>query len=345
MWKPPQPTCLFIKTLNDVGKSLHFKCLLCFSTWIWSPIGTRSCSVCVCVQFVQRTQHALSLKWTGNQTLIFAYLKSSSEKHPLSLSLSLLIQNHIYVHTNMHACSHTHTQKTHCREREKGEVGAGDGHGAHKSKKSYTVIVISAIIFITITIITITVLLPHMYPIPRIISSLSVAPGGCVIVCWCADTPAAVCTVTPVDSQPDGFFFTPYSGTAAVPGSPWQPWDGALEAITVVRWWHSNSYHYTSSKETQREEEGGREGGSWEGKGEMRQGRKDGWMGGDMGEGYRGRGKEGVEEQMKNKEKEERKKGNEGEMWKVNGGRQVKGVGRQRGNRHITQADRDGRAS
>lgn len=62
-------------------------------------------------------------------------------------------------------------------------MGGEDKSTAHKSKKSYTVIVISAIIFITITIITITVLPPHMYPIPRIISSLSVAPGGCVIVC------------------------------------------------------------------------------------------------------------------------------------------------------------------
>lgn len=169
-----------------------------------------------------------------------------------------------------------------------------------------------------------------MYPIPRIISSLSVAPGGCVIVCWCADTPAAVCAVTPVDSQPDVFFFSslaPYSGTAAVPGSPWQPWDGALEAITAVLWWHSNSYHYTSSKETQREEEEGGE----KGKGEMRQGRMD---------GERGCG-EADEEQ----EKEVKGGGRGAEMWKVNGGRQVKGAGRQRGNRQITQAGRDGNPS
>ena len=186
---------------------------------------------------------------------------------------------------------------------------------AHKSKESYAVIVISAIIFITITIITITVLPPHMYPIPRIISSLSVAPGGCVIVCWCADAPAAVCAVTPVDSQPDvfcfffsSFFFplAPYSGTAAVPGSPWQPWDGALEAITAVLWWHSNSYHYTSSKETQREEGGGR----WEGEGRDEAG-KDGW-----------REREVVEQQMKNKRRrwrgEEEEGGNvKGERWET----------------------------
>lgn len=121
----------------------------------------------------------------------------------LSLCLFLTL-NHKYTHTHKHACILTHTRKTHCRERQ----GAGDNrHSAHKSKKSYTVIVISAIIFITITIITITVLPHHMYPIPRIISLLSVAPGGCVIVCWCADTPAADGAVTPVDSQPDVFFF------------------------------------------------------------------------------------------------------------------------------------------
>lgn len=126
------------------------------------------------------------------------------------------------------------------------------------------------------------------------------------------------------------FFFSslaPYSGTAALPGSPWQPWDGALEAITAVLWWHSNSYHYTSSKETQREEEEGGE----KGKGEMRQGRMD---------GERGCG-EADEEQ----EKEVKGGGRGAEMWKVNGGRQVKGAGRQRGNRQITQAGRDGNPS
>ena len=93
-------------------------------------------------------------------------------------------------------------------EEEEGVQGFSIGrHAVNKSEKSHTVIVISAIIFITITVITITVFPPHMYPIPRIISSLSVAPGGCVIVCWCAAAPAAaVGTVTPVDSQPDVFF-------------------------------------------------------------------------------------------------------------------------------------------
>lgn len=96
---------------------------------------------------------------------------------------------------------------THCRHCKKKRKRGRDGHT--NKKKSYTVIFISTIIFITITIITITVLPPHMDPIPRIISSLSVAPGGCVIVCWCAAAPAAVGTVTPVDSQPDVFFFSP----------------------------------------------------------------------------------------------------------------------------------------
>lgn len=58
-------------------------------------------------------------------------------------------------------------------------------HGANKSEKSHTVTIISAIVFITLSIITITVLGPHMYPIPRIISSLSVAPRGRVIICCC----------------------------------------------------------------------------------------------------------------------------------------------------------------
>lgn len=91
----------------------------------------------------------------------------------------------------------------------------------------------------------------HMYPIPRIISSLCVDPGGCVTVFSYA---CAISTLMPVRSQPHVFTPpTPYSGMATAQGSPWQPWEGALETITALLWWHSNSYHYTSSKETRRE--------------------------------------------------------------------------------------------
>lgn len=90
------------------------------------------------------------------------------------------------------------------REKKKKERGAlgRESDMVLTNQKSYNVIVIiiNAIVFITLSIITITVLCPHMYPIPRIISSLSVVPGGCVIFCCC-------CRHSDARLQPTRYFF------------------------------------------------------------------------------------------------------------------------------------------
>lgn len=121
------------------------------------------------------------------------------------------------------------------------------------NQKSHKLLLLSVLLFSLLSLLSLVLyfllrcILSHaslahsLWPLGAASSSADVPPLLLLLSArWCLSI-----------AQPDVFFFTSYSGTAAVPGSPWQPWDGALEAITAILWWHSNSYHYTSSKETQ----------------------------------------------------------------------------------------------
>lgn len=203
----------------------------------------------------------------------------------------------------MHAYLHTHGKHTAERGREQETTDT-----VLTNQKSHTLLLLSVLLFSLLSLLSLLLYFLIICILSHASLACSLWPPGAASSSVDVPTlllPTARWRLSIANQMFFFFFFTPYSGTEAVSGSPWQPWDGALEAITAVLWWHSNSYHYTSSKEAQREE------GGWEGKREMRQGRMDGWEEAWMKAGRRG--KEAVGEQVK-----ERRSGNvKGERWEM----------------------------
>lgn len=111
-----------------------------------------------------------------------------------------------------------------CRKR-------GDGHMTHKSK---SLPALSVILFSSLSILSLWLRFLLKCILSHASLAHSVAPGVP------SSSYADVCVVTPVSSRrphpPKPSPYNPllWDDGCAVPGSPWQPWDGASEAITAV---------------------------------------------------------------------------------------------------------------